>query len=228
LLLTGATLGASAVSPRIPAPAAAFALALYTITCALLLRETARHHLTRFGVANTITLARLGLVCFGAGLAAGAPAPFGPLAWPLVLGALVDRALDAVDGPIARRRGEASALGAIFDGEVDALATLVLAALVVRAGAAAWAWPAALTIGAMRYLMLAAALAWPRLRGTVPSSWRAKVICDVNVGALITLLAPITPAAFGPPLVLAALALLVYSFGHDVRYLLARAKIRPE
>jgi phosphatidylglycerophosphate synthase len=173
-----------------------------------------RNHLGT--LANAVTLVRLLVVCVGAALALRGPAG---IEWWLVCGASVELALDGLDGPIARARGETSAFGARFDGEVDALAMLVLSILVWRTGAAG-AW--VLAVGGLRYALLAAAALWPRLRGHVPSSLRAKIICDVNLGALIVALAPIGPAWVHAALPAGGLALLAYSFGHDVLYLLRR------
>jgi phosphatidylglycerophosphate synthase len=208
------------------APAAAalgvwpVSLPLYALVAALVWRGRGLHPHAAFGPANALTLGRAVLASLGAGLAVAEAAP--PSAWWLIAGAGACLALDGIDGQVARRRGEASDLGARFDGEVDALVTLVLSLLVWRAGGTG---AHVLGVGLMRYLMLLTAAAWPRLRGHVPSSLRAKIIHDANLVALLVCLAPPTPTAVRAPLAAAALAALVYSFSHDVRYLLARDKI---
>ena len=69
----------------------------------------------------------------------------------LVALAAVALALDAVDGRVARRTGTASARGARFDMEVDAVLVLVLSGYV-----AALLGPWTLAIGAMRYVFAVA------------------------------------------------------------------------
>ena len=73
--------------------------------------------------------------------------------------------LDGADGWAARRQGLASAFGARFDLEVDEFAILVLAITVLKAQAVPY-W--VLAIGAMRYVYLAATLAFPLLRRALP------------------------------------------------------------
>ena len=79
-----------------------------------------------------------------------------------------------------------------------------------------------LGIGGMRYAMATASFLWPRLRGQVPSSLRAKIICDSAIVALLLILLPVdgVPAAWRSGLAGLAFAMLVYSFSFDVRHLL--------
>jgi phosphatidylglycerophosphate synthase len=130
--------------------------------------------------------------------------------------ALVAASLDAIDGRVARATGMASAFGARFDMETDAALLLVLAALawqLDRVGA--WV----LASGLMRYAFVAvgAPLAW--LRRPLPPSFRRKLVCAVQTGVLVVVLAPV----LAPPVtgILAALALaaLCYSFAADVIWL---------
>ncbi|MEO6124966.1 MAG: CDP-alcohol phosphatidyltransferase family protein, partial [Ilumatobacteraceae bacterium] len=85
--------------------------------------DAARAH---FGSANRITLARLAaamlLVAVVAELPIDADGAVGQtwLPWALVAVTAVVAVLDAVDGPLARRSGMASAFGARFDMETDA------------------------------------------------------------------------------------------------------------
>ena len=70
-------------------------------------------------------------------------------------------ALNGADGWVARRTRTASAFGARFDMETDALLILVLSALVWRMEkAGAWV----IASGLMRYAFVAAAIAWPWMR----------------------------------------------------------------
>jgi hypothetical protein len=136
VLLAGAAglAGAAALARFLDDGALVFAAAvLLACGAGLVLWLAARHLAARtFGAANAVTLVRGTLVVLlAASLGAGATAA---LAWIVVgLGAAA-AALDAVDGVLARRRGESSAFGARFDMEVDALLILVLAALAWQHG----------------------------------------------------------------------------------------------
>ena len=172
-----------------------------------------------FGSANRVTLVRLALAMLLA--AALVPAAVGVqiasqvplLAWGLVCLAAVGALLDAVDGPLARRLGTASAYGARFDMEADAWFTLVLCALawqLDRAGA--WV----LASGLMRYAFVAAAWALPWLAQPLPPSRRRQVVCAVQIVALIVALAPVWPRSASSAICAFGLALLAASFAADV------------
>jgi phosphatidylglycerophosphate synthase len=149
------------------------------------------------------------------GVEAGAP-----LAWTIVVLATAAAALDSVDGPLARRRGEASAFGARFDMEVDALLILVLAVLVFQhAKAGAWI----LVAGLLRYAFVAASYVWPWFGAELPPSKRRQVVCVVQIVSLIGALAPIIVQPWSAAVALAGLLLLVWSFGVDVAWLARRA-----
>jgi phosphatidylglycerophosphate synthase len=204
------------------AQAAFAALATFLVVATLVHGARARLPAAPLSLATYLTLARATLTAALAGLCAE-PRLAGRLAaWILVVAA-VELALDNLDGQLARRRGEASEFGARLDGEIDALFVLVLSVLAFHRGRAEGA-PAALVlgIGAFRYALLAAALAVPWLRGEVPSSLRAKIICNVAIGTLLFDVAPFTPVALRTPMTATALVLLAWSFSFDVRYLRAR------
>jgi phosphatidylglycerophosphate synthase len=190
-------------------------LAVFAVVAAFVLANLGAHHpFASFGPANQITLLRAGLMAILAGLIGEAgEATLGGLAFVL---ALVAASLDAIDGRVARATGMASAFGARFDMETDAALLLVLAALawqLDRVGA--WV----LASGLMRYAFVAvgAPLAW--LRRPLPPSFRRKLVCAVQTGVLVVVLAPV----LAPPVtgILAALALaaLCYSFAADVIWL---------
>jgi phosphatidylglycerophosphate synthase len=203
--------------------AAVVALACHGLAVILVWRQ--RERLAgRLGVANALTLVRLAATCVLAGMAV-VPALLPAWRWPVIITALAIAALDLVDGRLARRLGQPSAFGATVDGETDAFLVAVLAVLAFHEGQRAGS-PGAqvLAIGAMRYLMLALQLAQPRLRGQVPSSWLAKWICALQIGALLYCLGPGTPAR--EPLTWVALAALVWSFGRDLRHLSRRPGAR--
>jgi CDP-diacylglycerol--glycerol-3-phosphate 3-phosphatidyltransferase len=75
------------------------------------------------GMANAITLMRLLLLLLLVAMIYGAPPPWQVLNPPLVLLVI---ALDAVDGYVARRRGETSLFGSLFDIAVDRVVENVL------------------------------------------------------------------------------------------------------
>src|SRR4051812_18526013 len=123
------------------------------IVCAVSMTAALGHGLgrglgDRLGPASWVTLARATLAVGVAALVADSFAHDTPVALLVTLSA-VALALDLIDGWVARRTGTASALGARFDGEVDAFLILALSVYVARE-VGAWV----LAIGAARYLFL--------------------------------------------------------------------------
>lgn len=119
--------------------------------------------------------------------------------------------LDAVDGPVARRTGSASAEGARLDTATDAALVLVLSC-----AAAAAIGPWTLGMGALYYIFAVVGRFRPHLRRRLPPSAARKVIGAFQPLALLLALAPGLPpvvAAAAPAL---ALPLLILSFGRDV------------
>jgi phosphatidylglycerophosphate synthase len=173
-----------------------------------------------FGLPNQITLLRFGLACLIGGtlLASGA----GPiLSWSMAALIATALSLDAVDGWLARRRAQASAFGARFDLEVDALLLLILALLLWQTGRVG---PWVLAIGLLRYGFVGAGwlLAW--LRRPLPPSFRRKTVCAIQgIGLLLALLPPV-PAALAAALAGIALTALIASFAIDIWWL---AQHRP-
>ncbi len=110
------------------------------IACAVtiataLARGVARGPGDRLGPASWVTLARATLAVGVAALAADSFTRDTPVALLVTLAA-VALVLDAVDGWLARRTGTATALGARFDGEVDAFLILALSVYVAPASGA--------------------------------------------------------------------------------------------
>lgn len=205
---------------------AAFAL----VACVAQARIATHHPFDRLGLANGVTLARAAGVALLLALAADPPVDplvdpaVDPLADPrMALGALALSAaliaLDGVDGWLARRQGLASAFGARFDMEVDALAILALSWLALGLGKAG---PWILGIGLMRYAFVLAGLVVPRLAAPLPPSTRRKVVCVLQLVALTALLAPPVAPPVSSGLALLALAALVWSFAADLRWLACR------
>lgn len=177
----------------------------------------------RLGIANIVTLVRTGMIAALVGLLATPVllAAHSTLAWIVLAIAVFSLCLDGVDGFFARRQKLTSSFGARFDMEVDSVFALLLALLSWQAGkAGAWV----LLLGSMRYLFLAAAVAWPWLMATLPERFSRKAICVIQIAVLISLLAPIISGPVSWTLAAIATVLLIYSFGRDVIWL---ARHRP-
>jgi phosphatidylglycerophosphate synthase len=187
-------------------------LAVVTISAATLVR--AHHPFTRFGAANQMTLIRAGLVALVAGLI-GEPA-VAPVAAVAVGVAAAVEIFDGVDGWLARRGGLASAFGARFDMEVDALLIMVLAILAWQHGrAGAWV----LLSGLLRYAFVAAGWLAPWIARPLPPSRRRQTICVVQIAALVAVVSPLMPSSVTSPVAAAALAVLAASFLMDIVWL---------
>jgi phosphatidylglycerophosphate synthase len=145
----------------------------------------------------------------------------------MVVLASVALVLDAVDGQVARRTGTASTLGARFDMEVDAYLILILSVVVAQS-----LGPWVLTIGAMRYVFVAAGRLWPWLNDPLPSSMARKTVAAVQGIVLVVAASTILPAWTAYAVTLGALGLLTWSFGRDTWWLLeqhafAAAPVEP-
>jgi phosphatidylglycerophosphate synthase len=182
-----------------------------------------------FGIANWVTALRASAAVslFGLGVAMTAAGfAIGPVwRWGVVVVATAALALDGVDGFLARRLGQASAFGARFDMETDALLMLALALLVWRVGlAGAWV----LLSGALRYIFIIGGWLWPVLAMPLPPRRRRQRICVAQMGALIAALAPPVTGLWAPGICLAGLILLSYSFGSDMAWLVRRRRAESE
>ena len=221
LALTGVATLATLVALPFAGPAAPAIglLVLAAVGAVVLDRLGAFHPHPRFGPGNAITLARAGGV---AGLAALAVEPelvAGSAGWAAFAFALALLGLDGIDGWLARRHGLASAFGARFDMEVDALLVLVLSAIAFGLGkVGAWI----LAIGLLRYAFVAAGVIVPALARPLPPSARRRALCALQIVALAVLLAPPIVAPGATVLAATALAALTASFAVDVAWLLRR------
>ncbi|WP_439117027.1 CDP-alcohol phosphatidyltransferase family protein [Micromonospora lupini] len=186
------------------------------LTCLALSRGLHLAGASRLGPADRVTLARAVLVGAVTALVVdsfGSPTPVGLL----VALSAVALLLDAVDGRVARRTGTVSALGARFDMEVDAFLILVLSVYVAPA-AGSWV----LAIGAMRYVFVAASAVLPWLGGSLPPRYWRKVVAAAQGVLLAVAAARVLPESWTTVILVAALALLVESFGRDVAWLWRR------
>lgn len=198
----------------LPAAAVAAVLGAYAMVA---LPVACCHRRRGLTPADRVTLARALPVALLAGLLPWAPV-LEAQAWWLAAAAAVALGLDGVDGAVARRTGMATAFGARFDMELDAALLLVLCGwLVAIERTGSWV----LAIGGLRYAFLAAGSAWPALRRPLPRSRRRRAVCAVQGVVLTACLAPPLAPLAGPAAAV-ALALLVYSFGADVAWLLRR------
>ena len=197
------------------------AAALYALLAALVVRYAPDTLPGRgLGPANRVTLGRatLALAIMPLALHAG---PLGaPVYWWIIAVSTAAMVLDGCDGWVARRSGGATPFGARFDMELDAALLLALSVLVWRSGRTG---PWVLLIGGIRYLFVAAGQRWPALRGALPPRWRRKAVCVVQGVALLVALGPIVPQWLAAGGAAGALALLVWSFAADTRWLLRHA-----
>ncbi len=185
----------------------------------LLLMMTSQHLRVRsFGIANGVTLLRGALTVLLAALigASGGEA----LGWTVIVIAVIAAALDGVDGLLARRRNEATAFGARFDMETDALLILVLAALVWQLDKAGiWI----LAAGLLRYAFVLASYPLPSMERALPPSRRRQTVCALQIVSLIGALLPRVSPPWSTGVALSGLVLLVGSFTIDVVWLARRA-----
>ncbi len=192
------------------------------VTCLALVRGLRHAGSARLGPADWVTMGR-GLLVGGVtalvadALVAGRPAPV------VVLVALtaVALVLDAVDGKVARRTRTVSALGARFDMEVDSFLVLALS-LYTAPSVGIWV----LAIGAMRYAFLAASWLLPWMHAQLPPRYWRKVVAAVQGIVLAVAAAQVLPGALTMLVLVAALGLLVESFGRDVVWLWRHRAIR--
>lgn len=193
------------------------------ILCALLHRGLSRSGARGLGPADRVTLGRAILVGGVTALAAESFDQSAPIALMVALTA-VALALDGVDGYTARRTGTSSELGARFDMEIDSFLVLVLC---VHVAPSAGGW--VLAIGGMRYAFVAASWVLPWMRGSLPPRYWRKVVAAIQGVLLTVAMAQVLAGPLTIVVLVAALALLVESFGRDVRWLWTtrRARLAP-
>lgn len=193
------------------------AVAAAAVLDAVVVRLWRRSGATRIGPADLITLTRATLICGVLALAVAAFLGAPPRA--LLLSSLsgVALVLDLVDGWVARGTGTESAVGARLDGEVDAFLMLVLS-LWVAATLGWWV----LVIGLARYAFGLGAMVCAWLRGQLPYRYWRKVVTASASTALVVAAARVLPSPAVELVLLAALLLVLESFGRDVLWLWRR------
>ena len=188
-------------------------LACGVIANTALARGVSNSRSSRLGPADWVTLARATLAVGVAALVAASfdePVP----RTILVSLAAIALALDAVDGWVARRTRTTARLGARFDAEVDAFLILILS-VYVAGSAGTWV----LAIGAARYAFAAAGWPLPWMRAPLPPRYWRKVVAATQGIVLTIAAAHVLPSAVTQAALLAALVLLIESFGRDVWWL---------
>ena len=191
-----------------------------TVLCALLSRGLSRSGARGLSPADRVTLGR---AILAGGVTATAADSFdrpAPVALMVTLTA-VALALDAVDGYTARRTGTTSELGARFDMEVDSFLVLVLC---VHVAPSAGGW--VLAIGGMRYAFVAASWVLPWMRGSLPPRYWRKVVAATQGVALTVAMAEVLAGPLTVVVLVLSLALLIESFGRDVRWLWTTRRTR--
>jgi len=189
----------------------------------LVLTRLRDHGHEKFGYANTVTAIRAAIACFAGSelLLQGVSAPGETTDAILIALIIFALALDGVDGWLARRFRQQSALGARFDMEVDAFLILLLSAAALLIGkAGVWV----LLIGLMRYVFVLFQQFMPKLNAPLYPSFRRQAICVVQVSALCIILLPVIVPPYSDLIAATALLLLTYSFSTDTFFLLRKRK----
>lgn len=209
-LLPALALSATLVGIRLDGLAATVAAYILGSGFALWLLKPTFPHPT-LGWANLVTVGRMALL---AGLVSAAVGSVNP--WIVVSVAGLILALDGVDGYLARRQNWVSDFGARLDMEVDSALAVVLALTALSTSSAG---ALVVMLAAPRYVFVAAAVALPWLRGTLPESRARKVMMVVQVVTLIALQVPGFFGGLTPFMVIAVSAGLLWSFGRDIIWL---------
>ncbi|WP_417566865.1 CDP-alcohol phosphatidyltransferase family protein [Marinobacter sp.] len=171
-----------------------------------------------FGWANRATLLRSSLVIILVALAPFANRIEGSL-WLYGWVALLALILDGVDGKVARATGSQSEFGARFDMELDALFILGLCVAVLALDKAGiWV----LALGLVRYAFVGAGRFQDWLNRPLPESFRRKTVCVWQIVTLLVAVLPPVNDLFASATLATALALLLWSFYLDIRWLYQR------
>ena len=203
-----------------PAYVGTAALVFAAIAAIVVSTVASGHPFATFGAANAVTTVRAAGVALVAAFVAQSPSP--AAAMSVVAIAAIVTALDGVDGWLARRTRMESAFGARFDMETDALLILALSVLTWEHGkAGAWI----VLSGALRYLFVAAGWMWAWMERPLPPRFRRKIICVVQIAALLVALLPAVVPPASAVVAAASLALLAWSFAVDTAWLYRRQQV---
>jgi phosphatidylglycerophosphate synthase len=191
------------------------AAAVFAVIVAIVRAFVATHHpFPAFGLANQVTIVRALLVALVAGLIGEPHLPAYATAAAIV--SAIVAALDFADGWLARRTRMASAFGARFDMEVDALLILVLSVLAWQYGkAGAWI----VLAGLLRYMFVAAGWLFPWMARPLPPNRRRQTVCVVQMVGLSILMLPVIQPPVSIRIAAALLGALSASFLVDVIWL---------
>jgi phosphatidylglycerophosphate synthase len=191
-------------------------LACGVVTAAVLSRGMTVQSRRQLGPADRVTLGR---VVVAGGVAALTVDSLGhPLVRPVLVAlAATALALDGVDGWVARRTATVSPLGARFDMEADAFLILVLSVLASRTSGG-WV----LSLGAARYVFVAAGWAAPWLGRALPIRYWRKVVAATQGIVLTCAVSSLLPSWLVLAALVGAAGLLAESFGRDVWWLWCR------
>ena len=171
------------------------------------------HPYPRFGPANHVTMFRAMLVALIVSLIGEPEVP--RVAATATAVAVLIAVLDGVDGWLARRSRMASAFGARFDVETDALFVMTMSILVWQHGKAG-VW---VLLGGMRYLFVLAGWCLPWMARPLRPTVRAKTVSVFHMVGVSVALAPIIPTPLSAVAVGITLIALSWSFAVDVRRL---------
>ena len=213
MLATAALLGVVAVTAGLGVAGWIAGLAAGSAAAGLLVTARLRSGRRAMLPADWVTLTRALLIAGVAGLVADSFGRRVPIT-ALVTLSTIALVLDAVDGPVARRTGTATALGARIDGEADAFLILLLSIAVSR-DYGGWV----LAIGAARYALLLAGWLMPWLAAPLPPRYWRKVVAAVQGIVLTVAVSGVLDRLAGMIAVAVALLLLAESFGRDVSWL---------
>ncbi|MDF1587417.1 CDP-alcohol phosphatidyltransferase family protein [Marinimicrococcus flavescens] len=177
-----------------------------------------RRATTPFGLANTITTARLVLALLLLALLVPGETP-GPDAWLAVSLAGSAALLDGIDGWIARRLGQESRFGARLDMETDTVLMIVVSMVLAVSGKAG---PWIMLTGLWRPLFVIGGRLLPWLARPLPDSLRRKTCCALPILLMTGGLAPVVPAGWAMSMAALALAAVTLSFALDGLWLWRR------
>jgi MFS family permease len=100
--------------------------------------------------------------------------------------------------------------------EVDAALALLLSLLALGSGKAGYV---VLLLGVMRYAFVAAAWGLPWMAGQLPDKFGRKVVCVIQIAALIALQTPVVSGTLALIITYGAIGSLLWSFGRDILWL---------